>query len=82
MDTEAFQKKWNEAVEYNQTLLSNPNRLQPSEEEYAYYESLLDLTGTGIMGTIDIPSINVSLPLYHGSKTLRTETKPRAKKIS
>lgn len=67
VDTEAFQESWSEAVEYNQALLHNPNRLQPSKEEYAYYESLLDLTGTGIMGTIDIPSIDVSLPLYHGT---------------
>lgn len=31
------------------------------------YESLLDITGTGIMGYIDIPEINVHLPVYHGT---------------
>ncbi len=29
------------------------------------YESLLDVTGTGIMGYIEIPVIQVSLPIYH-----------------
>ena len=31
------------------------------------YESLLDITGTGIMGYIDIPKIDVKLPIYHGT---------------
>lgn len=29
------------------------------------YMSLLDVTGTGLMGHVDIPSIGVSLPVYH-----------------
>lgn len=42
--------------------------LQASED----YESLLNLTDDGIMGYIEIPLIQVSLPIYHGtdSKTL------------
>lgn len=42
--------------------------LQASED----YDSLLNLTGDGIMGYIEIPLIQVSLPIYHGtdSKTL------------
>lgn len=39
-----------------------------SDEEYAEYESLLDLTGTGVMGYIQIPSIGVNLPIYHGTE--------------
>ncbi len=38
-----------------------------SDEEYAEYESLLDISGTGIMGYISIPTINVNLPIYHGT---------------
>ncbi len=37
-----------------------------TDEEYLEYESLLDITGTGIMGYIQIPSIGVNLPVYHG----------------
>ena len=38
-----------------------------SDEDYAEYESLLDISGTGIMGYISIPTINVNLPIYHGT---------------
>ncbi|MBR5683468.1 MAG: class C sortase [Ruminococcus sp.] len=31
------------------------------------YEQALDITGTGIMGYIDIPKINAYLPIYHGT---------------
>lgn len=36
-----------------------------TDQEMAEYESLLDLTGTGIMGYVQLPSINVNLPVYH-----------------
>lgn len=31
------------------------------------YKKMLDLTGTGIMGSIEIPKIGVNLPIYHGT---------------
>ena len=37
-----------------------------SEEEYQEYESLLNVSGNGIMGYIEIESINCYLPVYHG----------------
>ncbi len=39
--------------------------LSPKEKEE--YEAQLDISGTGIMGYLEIPKINVSLPIYHGS---------------
>lgn len=33
----------------------------------ASYASLLDTTGTGVMGSMDIPKIGVELPIYHGT---------------
>ncbi len=53
-----------EAAAYNESL-ANGVRFSLSEEEYAKYESTLDITGTGIMGYIQIPAINVNLPIYH-----------------
>lgn len=38
-----------------------------TESQMAEYESLLDITGTGIMGSVRIPKINVELPIYHGT---------------
>ena len=52
------------ARRYNAALPNGVNfTLTP--EQYAEYESLLDVTGTGIMGYIQIPSIGVNLPVYH-----------------
>lgn len=55
------------AADYNRSLLTRENGFFLTEEQQAQYESLLDISGTGIMGYIEIPSINVSLPIYHGT---------------
>ena len=31
------------------------------------YENILNISGTGIMGYVSIPNINVELPIYHGT---------------
>ena len=31
------------------------------------YQSILNLDGNGVMGSIEIPKINVNLPIYHGT---------------
>lgn len=31
------------------------------------YDNQLDITGSGIMGYVDIPKISVTLPIYHGT---------------
>ena len=46
---------------------SRPNgvNFNLSEAELAEYNKILDITGTGIMGYIQISSIGVNLPIYH-----------------
>ena len=53
------------AKEYNESLPNGVNFNIPAEK-YAEYASILDITGTGIMGYIQIDSIGVNLPVYHG----------------
>ncbi|MBR5453523.1 MAG: class C sortase [Clostridia bacterium] len=55
------------AVAYNKDLLSRTNSFLLSNEQKKKYSDLLDPTGTGIMGYIEIPSIGCSLPIYHGT---------------
>ena len=55
-----------EADAYNRTLDLGVH-FKLDEEAYARYESVLDITGTGIMGYVQIPSIHVNLPVYHGT---------------
>lgn len=42
------------------------NSFYLSEKETEMYESVLNITDTGIMAYIEIPLIDVSLPVYHG----------------
>ena len=67
MDKEEFDRMWAEAEAFNEYLAKKPNRFNLTPEELATYNSILDVTGTGIMGYIDIPSIKISLPIYHGT---------------
>ena len=62
-----YEREWARARKYNEELTQKPNRFMLSEEEYEEYESMLDPTGSGIMGYIEIPKINCSLPIYHGT---------------
>ncbi len=55
------------AEDYNVRLSENGLRWNLTDEEIAEYEGLLDITGTGIMGYIEIPKINETLPIYHGT---------------
>ena len=66
MDSETLNRLWNDAQRYNQALSRTADRYHPTDAQHAQYEATLDVSGTGIMGTIEIPSIKVSLPIYHG----------------
>ena len=66
LDDVSYEQYWEEAQAYNETLRSNSHRYQPTENETKQYENLLNISGNGIMGYIEIPAIGVSLPIYHG----------------
>ena len=67
MDNSAAQQLLQQARAYNRTLLDRENRFVLSDAETAQYEGLLDVTGTGIMGYVEIPSLDCMLPIYHGT---------------
>ena len=67
MDDETYEALWQAAEDYNSGLLGNADRFQPTQEEHQRYEELLDVSGSGVMGYVEIPSIDVSLPIYHGT---------------
>lgn len=68
MDTETYDRLWQEANAYNASLLTRSNAYLLSGEQKAEYGRLLDVSGQGVMGYIEIPEINVSLPIYHGTE--------------
>jgi len=68
LDNASYDAIWDAARQYNRNLCSRSNSFLLSEEQKAEYESLLDISGQGVMGYIEIPEIDVSLPIYHGTE--------------
>lgn len=67
LDNNDYEGMLEEAQAYNDALPGNPDRFLPSEEEHQQYENLLSISEDGIIGYVEIPSIHVSLPFYHGT---------------
>lgn len=63
-----YDRLWAEAQEYNEKLAKQDSIFMLSEVQKKEYTKLLDISGTGIMGYIEIPSIRCSLPIYHGTE--------------
>ncbi len=55
------------ASAYNAQLATEGYAHEPTDEQLAEYNSLLSVGTTDVMGYIEIPTINVSLPIYHGT---------------
>ena len=66
MDNEEYDAVLESAAQYNATLLDRFNcYLLEGEQKTRYYEEL-NFSGDGIMGYVEVPKINVKLPVYHG----------------
>ena len=68
LDQARYDALWEEAKAYNASLLGRSNAYLLSEAQRAQYDELLDVSGLGVMGYIEIPSIGCSLPVYHGTE--------------
>lgn len=56
---------FDEADDYNRRLHEKPSAFY-NPDIVSGYDKVLDITGTGIMGYIDIDKLNTELPIYHG----------------
>ena len=65
-DPEKLENMLADARAYNERLAADGNRWNMTPEEKAEYNSLLDLTGSGVMGVVQIKKINLDYPIYHG----------------
>ena len=68
LDTAEYEKIWADALAYNEKLPDKPNQWASEPEDSVEYESRLNVDGSGNMGYISIPRINVNLPVYHGTE--------------
>lgn len=64
--TEDYQKMLDEAKAFNEKIAKEGIQWIMDDELKAEYKSILNIDGSGNMGYISIPKINVNLPLYHG----------------
>ena len=60
-------KAYNENIVTGKIKLKDPFDENAEDEDTKEYKSLLNMTEDGVMGFIKIPSIDVSLPIYHGT---------------
>ena len=70
-DTQTIEEQVELAHEYNEALFqiskSSVGDMSTDILSDESYNSILDITGKGIIGTIEIPKIDVNLPIYHGT---------------
>lgn len=67
MNTENYDRFWQEAQDYNRSLLNRTNQFVLTPEQQDIYPNVLNIGNDGVMGYIEIPSIDVILPIYHGT---------------
>lgn len=67
MDDTDYSIMLSEAQEYNEWLRTNPKRFIESGQDHDWYNSLLNIGDTGMMAYLEIPAIDVYLPVYHGT---------------
>lgn len=68
MDEDEYGHILERAHAYNEKIKNRLSEYFPTDEEMEEYYSCLDVTGTGIMGYVQIDKINVKLPIYHGTE--------------
>ena len=66
MNTEEYERIISKAQAYNRKLSRSGILWTLDEDEEKEYKEQLDIGTSGIMGYIDIPKIDVMLPIYHG----------------
>lgn len=67
LDENRYREILKTAQDYNTALANRAQKHLLSDSERANYESSLNLGTTGVMGCIEIPSIDCYLPIYHGT---------------
>ena len=74
MDNEEYNAVLDSAREYNESLVLRYNGYTLEGDQKERYTQELNYFGDGLMGYVEIPTIDVMLPIYHGvdEQTLQT----------
>ena len=68
LNQDQYDEIWAAAESYNASLTDRVNAYLLSDAQKEEYQQLLNVSGLGVMGYIEIPSIDCSLPIYHGTE--------------
>lgn len=68
IDDTRYKEILQQADDYNANLFATSHTLALTESQIPNYESQLNVAGDGIMGYIEIPQIDCTLPIYHGTE--------------
>ena len=68
LNQDQYDEIWAAAESYNASLADRVNAYRLSDAQKEEYQQLLNVSGLGVMGYIEIPEIDVSLPIYHGTE--------------
>lgn len=66
-DTTELDTLWKQAERYNRSMNNKNVGVNLSPEQKEVYNNTLNIGGNGIIGYIDIPMQNITLPIYHGT---------------
>ncbi|MBQ9065651.1 MAG: class C sortase [Blautia sp.] len=67
MDKSKYESLLKEADDYNRALGRTGIQWTLTDKQKKEYNAVLNINDSGIMGYIDIPKINIELPIYHGT---------------
>lgn len=67
IDEEEYEALLEKARQYNRSLLNRPNQYTLTDQQSSEYPVLPYVSKDGVMGVVEIPSIGVTLPVYHGT---------------
>lgn len=66
-------KEYNESLAKSNVVFSDPFKAQIITEDHSTYEKILEIGNDGMMAYLEIPSIGVELPIYHGTDAATLE---------
>ncbi len=67
LDKEEYDKMLDDAREYNKIIAKSGIHWRMSDDEKRLYSSLLNPGGNGMMAYVEIPKIDITLGVYHGT---------------
>ena len=67
MDDGEYERLWDAAEDYNRRLAESAAEYALPDELLEEYAQQLNVGGDGVMGYVEIPEIECSLPIYHGT---------------